>query len=36
MPVIAITNSLPAERLRLATGVVSSYAQIERLLLGEN
>lgn len=36
MPVIAITNSLPAERLRLATGVVSSYAQIERLLLGED
>lgn len=36
MPVIAITNSLPAARLRQATRVVNTYAQIERLLLGED
>ena len=33
MKVIAITNSHPAEELRQATRVVSSYAEIERLLL---
>jgi HAD superfamily hydrolase (TIGR01509 family) len=33
MKVIAITNSHPAEELRQATRVVSSYGEIERLLL---
>ena len=35
MKVIAITNSHPADELRQATHVVSSYAEIERWLLGE-
>jgi HAD superfamily hydrolase (TIGR01509 family) len=35
MKVIAITNSHPAHELRHATRVVSSYAEIERLLLGK-
>lgn len=35
MQVIGITNSVPAGSLRLATKIVSSYAEIERLLLGE-
>lgn len=35
MSVIAITNSLPAERLRRASHVVSSYAEIQQLLLPE-
>ena len=34
MRVIAITNSHPAQELRQATFVVSSYAEIERRLLG--
>ena len=33
MRVIAITNTLPANKLRDADAVVSSYAEIERLLL---
>ena len=33
MRVIAITNTHPAHELRQATQVVSSYAEIERLLL---
>jgi HAD superfamily hydrolase (TIGR01549 family) len=33
MDVIAITNSLPAEKLRGATWIVDSYAKIDRLLL---
>lgn len=33
MRVIAITNSLPAEKLQRATHVVSTYEEIERLLL---
>jgi HAD superfamily hydrolase (TIGR01509 family) len=33
MTVIAITNSLPAARLRRATQTVSTYREIERLLL---
>ncbi len=33
MEVIAITNTLPAERLRQATHVVETYEAIERLLL---
>lgn len=33
MRVIAITNSHPADELRQATQVVSSYAEIQRLLL---
>ncbi len=33
MTVIAITNSLPAEKLSQATRVVSSYRQLEQLLL---
>jgi HAD superfamily hydrolase (TIGR01509 family) len=33
MTVIAITNSLPAERLARATRVVATYREIERLLL---
>jgi HAD superfamily hydrolase (TIGR01509 family) len=33
MTVIAITNSLPAERLSQATRVVSTYEQLEQLLL---
>jgi HAD superfamily hydrolase (TIGR01509 family) len=32
MQVIAITNTLPAERLRRATRVVNTYEEIERLL----
>lgn len=35
MKVIAITNTHPAEELRAATRVVSSYAEIEQLLLPE-
>ena len=35
MQVIAITNSHPADEFRQATRVVSSYAEIERLLLGK-
>ncbi|MGA2864397.1 MAG: HAD family phosphatase [Verrucomicrobiota bacterium] len=35
MQVIAITNTHPAEALRLATHVVQSYEEIGRLLLGE-
>ena len=34
MTVIAITNSLPAEKLKRATNVVASYSQIETALLG--
>ena len=34
MTVIAITNSLPAEKLSRATRVVESYAELEQLLLG--
>ena len=34
MTVIAITNSLPREKLAQASYVVSSYAEIDRLLLG--
>ena len=34
MTVIAITNSLPAEKLSQATRVVSTYGQLEQLLLG--
>jgi HAD superfamily hydrolase (TIGR01509 family) len=33
MTVIAITNSLPAEKLAQATNVVSSYGEIQQLLL---
>ena len=33
MTVIAITNSLPAEKLSRATSVVETYAEIEQLLL---
>jgi len=33
MTVIAITNSLPAEKLSRATSVVETYAEIEKLLL---
>ena len=33
MTVIAITNSLPAEKLSQATRVVSTYGQLEQLLL---
>ncbi len=33
MRVVAITNSLPAEKLSRATHVVGDYAQIERVLL---
>lgn len=35
MRVIAITNTHPAEELGTATVVVSTYSEIERLLLGE-
>jgi len=31
--VIAITNSLPAEKLSRATSVVETYEEIEQLLL---
>jgi beta-phosphoglucomutase-like phosphatase (HAD superfamily) len=34
MRVIAITNSLPADRLQAADHVVGSYSEIQRLLLG--
>lgn len=34
MRVIAITNSLPAEKLQRATHIVRTYSEIERLLLG--
>ena len=34
MTVIAITNSLPAEKLSRATSVVETYEELERLLLG--
>jgi hypothetical protein len=33
MDVLAITNSLPREKLSHATRVVDSYAQIDQLLL---
>jgi HAD superfamily hydrolase (TIGR01509 family) len=33
MSVIAITNSLPAEKLARATSIVRGYAEIERLLI---
>ena len=33
MTVIAITNSLPAEKLSRATSVVETYEEIEQLLL---
>jgi beta-phosphoglucomutase-like phosphatase (HAD superfamily) len=33
MTVIAITNSLPAEKLSRATSVVETYVEIEQLLL---
>ncbi|MDX1953393.1 MAG: HAD family phosphatase [Verrucomicrobiota bacterium] len=36
MEVIAITNSLPADRLFRATRVVKQYAEIDRLLLTDN
>ncbi len=36
MKVIAITNTHPAAELRAATQVVSSYAEIERLLLSRS
>lgn len=36
MQVIGITNSVPAGKLRWATKIVSSYEEIERLLLGES
>jgi hypothetical protein len=32
--VIAITNSLPAERLQHATAIVDDYANLARLLSG--
>lgn len=35
MRVIAITNTHPAEELQAATAVAKTYAEIERLLLGE-
>jgi HAD superfamily hydrolase (TIGR01509 family) len=35
MDVIAITNSLPREKLSHATWIVDSYAEIDRLLLNE-
>jgi beta-phosphoglucomutase len=35
MQVIAITNTLPAARLTGADHIVSSYAEIDRLLLQE-
>jgi len=36
MEVIAITNSLPAEKLARATRVVQTYREIEQLLLGRD
>jgi HAD superfamily hydrolase (TIGR01509 family) len=36
MRVIAITNTHPMEELRQATAVVKTYAEIERLLLGDS